>query len=47
MVYCKSIKMMDKPSLENLTREHVLLSQNLEDVLGREGDLDLFVKLDG
>jgi hypothetical protein len=46
VVYCKSVKMLDKPSLDQLVREHDLLHCNIADVIRRAQDLDLFVKVD-
>lgn len=41
---CKSLKLIDTPSLKHLNIQHSLLLHTLEDLLGHEGHLDLCVK---
>lgn len=43
-ISCKSLKLLEVPTLERLNKQHSLLLHSLEDLLGHDGDLDLCVR---
>ena len=43
-VYCKSIKFMERPDVSQLSRQHALIKDCIEQVITHVGTLDLCVQ---
>ena len=43
-VGCKSLKFMERPDVDNLKKEHILIQECFRDIIDHKGDLDLCIQ---
>ena len=45
-IHCKSVKFMERPDLDQLSRQHTLITSCLDQVMGHNGTLDLSIQFE-